>query len=343
MLVAGLVLTCATYVAYSNSFSVPFLYDDSTAVVANSSLHHLWPISSVLSPPARQTTSGRPLVNLALALNYAFGGLDVLGYHVVNLAIHVFASLVLMGIVRRTLELPRFSSLFGKNAEALAFCIASLWALHPLQTESVTYVVQRAESLMGLFYFLALYSFIRSCQRIETKRSGYWEWASVLFCFAGMATKEVMASAPLAILFYDRTFISQSWKSLWGQRSRFYLGLVVSWLLLVACVVSTGGTRDGSAGFSGAVGPWAYALNSAVAIVHYLKLSLWPRPLVFDYGNTVIGDLSQIIPSGLIIVLLGFAVVVTIRRAPAVAFAGFCFFRTPCPDIEYRAHIVTEP
>src|SRR6185312_4252239 len=101
---------------------------------------------------AGTTVGGRPFLNLSLALNQAFGGTNPWGYHALNLAIHVLAGLTLFGLVRRTLEA-------GRKGSALlpAFAAALLWTVHPLQTEAVTYIVQRAESAMGLFYLLTLY------------------------------------------------------------------------------------------------------------------------------------------------------------------------------------------
>ena len=80
------------------------------------------------------TVGGRPLVNLTLAINYAWGGLNPVGYHVVNLVIHLLAALTLFGVVRRT----------ASRSTLFAFAVALLWTVHPLQTESVSYVVQRA-------------------------------------------------------------------------------------------------------------------------------------------------------------------------------------------------------
>ena len=100
-------------------------------------------------------------MNLSFALDYAVGGLNTLPYHVTNLAIHVLAGLALFGVVRRTLLLPRLRDRFGRASVPLALAVALLWAVHPLQTESVTYIVQRYESMMGLFYLVAVYGLIR--------------------------------------------------------------------------------------------------------------------------------------------------------------------------------------
>jgi len=155
---AGGIIAAAALAAYANSFHGPFVFDDFGTIAQNRTIRHLWPIWAPLSPPTEgMPVTGRPIANLSFAINYAFGGLNVWGYHAANLAIHVLAGLTLFGIIRRTL-----ARLGMAGATGLACGIALIWTLHPLQTESVTYISQRAESLMGFFYLLTLYLFIRS-------------------------------------------------------------------------------------------------------------------------------------------------------------------------------------
>ena len=156
---AGLLLALGIVLAYMTGFRGVFVFDDLHAIVDNPTIRDLSRPGQVLLAPAEGgTIGGRPVVNLTLALNHAAGGLDPRGYHAVNLLIHVLAGLTLFGLVRRTLlRLPRFAA----DALPLALAVAALWALHPLQTAAVTYLVQRAESLMGLFYLLTLYCFVR--------------------------------------------------------------------------------------------------------------------------------------------------------------------------------------
>jgi tetratricopeptide (TPR) repeat protein len=358
---AGGLLVIAALVAYHNSFSVPFIYDDTTAIPGNLTIQHLWPIGPVLSPPASLTTSGRPVVNLSLAINYAFGRTNVRGYHALNLAIHILAALTLFGIVRRTLLGPVLRERFGASARLLALTIAAIWMLHPLQTESVTYTIQRAESLMGLFYLLTLYCFIRGAESARTSNaerrtpnaespttnyelptterhrlSGYssslWMLASVGACFLGMACKEVMVSAPLMVLLYDRTFVAGSFRQAWQKHRRLYLGLAASWLLLGYLVASTGGSRNGSAGFDSGISWWTYALTQLGAIVHYLRLSLWPHPLIFDYGTNVVKQAVEIIPYALVVATMVAGTIVGLRRWPAIGFAGVWFFAILAPS-----------
>jgi len=112
------------------------------------------------------------------------------------------------------------------------FSAALLWTLHPLQTESVTYIVQRAESLMGLFYLLTVYCFIRGAGA-DSRRHRLWFALCVAACLLGMATKEVMASAPLIVLLYDRIFVAGSFREAWRQRWGLHVALAATWLLLV--------------------------------------------------------------------------------------------------------------
>ena len=100
----AIILVVATLLAYSNCFSSPFVLDDDDAIVTNPTIRTLSPISRSLSGPPQSSTAGRPIVNLSFALNYAAGGLNPDGYHVVNLVIHILCGLLVFGVVRRTLS-----------------------------------------------------------------------------------------------------------------------------------------------------------------------------------------------------------------------------------------------
>jgi protein O-mannosyl-transferase len=321
-LLAVSAISAAALLAYHNTFSVPFLFDDESSIRSNQSIRHL---GSALWPPGDATVGGRPILNLSLAINYAVSGTAVWSYHVVNLAIHVFAGLVLFGIVRRTLL-----SRGGSSASLVAFCIALLWTLHPLQTESVTYLVQRAESLMGLFYLLTLYCFIRGSHSGEI-RKGLWFCLCVFSCFLGMGTKEVMVTAPLIVLLYDRTFVGGSFHEAWTRRWRVYCGLAASWLMLPFLVLSTHG-RGASAGFEVGVSSWSYALTQFPAIVHYLGLCFWPHGLTFYYGTFANTQFARILPDALIVSCLLAATAWALVRRPALGFLGACFFVILAPS-----------
>lgn len=316
--------------AYLHSFSVPFLYDDEGSILKNTTIRHLWPIWDALSPPhaSGETVGGRPMLNLSLAVNYAVSGTAVWSYHALNFIIQILAGLALFGIVRRTLLRPVLRERFGQVAWLLALAVALIWTVHPLQTESVTYIVQRAESLMGLFYLLTVYCFVRG---MESRKPGGWLVLATVACLLGMASKEVMVSAPLMVLLYDRTFVAGTFRKAWQLRWRFYSGLAGTWFVLGCLVAGTGG-RGSTAGFSSGVAWWAYALTQFRAITHYLWLSVWPQNLIFNYGTDLATPGVEVVPYVLLVALLFAGTLIALRRWPAIGFLGAWFFLILAPS-----------
>lgn len=311
----------ATLVAYSNTFHVPFVYDDLGSIPDNPTLRHV--SSAFIPPPLHLTVSGRPVLNASFALNYALSGTSPWSYHALNLLIHALAGLALFGVVRRTLQSPWLSPRFGRDAFSLSLAVALLWTLHPLQTEAVTYTVQRAESLCGLFYLVTLYCFARGA---EPRASPRWLGAAIAACGLGMATKEVMATAPLVLLLYDRAFLAGDFRSAFRARGHWYAAFAATWLVTALCLLTTGGNRGGAVGFGTGVSWWSYGLTQFEAIVRYLALSFWPHPLVFDYGTFWVGHPADIIVPALLVVLLLSATAMALRRNLAAGFAGAVFF-----------------
>ncbi|MEO5960257.1 MAG: tetratricopeptide repeat protein [Opitutaceae bacterium] len=330
LVLAIVALSLATMVAYHGIFSAPFIFDDLPGIVRNPTIRQLWPLGDVLLPDQASGTSvvGRPLVNLSLALNYASGRLDVRGYHAVNLLIHLAASVLLFAVLRRTFAQKPIRERFGAAAIPLAWCAALLWSLHPLQTESVTCVIQRTESLVGFFYLLTVYAFVRTTAAGATHA---WSWLAIVACALGMATKEVMVTAPVLVLLYDRTFVAGTFREAWRQRRGLHLGLAATWLLLIFLVVHGSG-RGGTVGFGLGVGPWEYLLTQCRAIELYLKLAVWPHPLVLDYGMGVVRQLADVWPQAVLLVLLAAATGFALVRRPVLGFAGAWFFITLAPS-----------
>jgi len=316
----GLLLAAAVLAAYAGTLSDPLVFESASVLSHDATIRQL---GTALRPPHDGSpVEGRPVLNLSLALNYAADGAAPAGYHAVNLAIHGLAALVLFGIVRRTLlALPE--GFQAREAAVLAGCAALLWAVHPLQTEAVTNVIQRAESLMGLFYLLTLYGFIRG-----------WPGASVAACLLGMATKEVMVTAPVIVLLYDRTFVAGTFRRAWAGRRGYYLGLAATWLLLAWLELGAGG-RHGTAGFGTPVRWFDYLRTQAYALTLYLGLSVWPHRQIFDYGTRLITRWTVVVPSALVVLaLVGFTaagVCSAQRRWQGKGFLGAWFLALLAP------------
>jgi protein O-mannosyl-transferase len=146
-----------------------------------------------------------------------------------------------------------------------------------------------------------------------------------------MASKEVMVSAPLMVMLYDRTFVSGSFREAWRRRQSFYLALAGTWIVL-AYLVASASSRSGTAGFGGRILWWQYALTQSCAITRYLTLALWPRSLVFDYGTRVITDIGQLAPCMVVIGLLVVGTGISVWRWPVLGFLGCWFFAILAPS-----------
>lgn len=317
---APALIVVAGLAAYADSLRGPLVYDDLGSIPLNPTLHRLW--SSWRPPGGGSTVAGRPILNFSFGLNYAFGGLRVEGYHAVNILIHVLAGLVLFGLVRRTWRRVRGDE---EAARWIGLGAALLWTVHPLQTEAVTYLVQRAESLMGLFYLLTLYGFVRMADEASAAARRAWAAASLAACLLGVGTKEVMVTAPVMVLMFDRTFFSGDFRAAWRARRGYYLALAATWVPLAALIAAGGGNRGGSVGFGSGMPWWAYGLTQFQAIVRYLGLSFWPHPLIFDYGP-FLTSAERAAPYAAVVVGLGIAALHALYRRRPWGFAGFWFF-----------------
>jgi tetratricopeptide (TPR) repeat protein len=317
-LVAIVLILVAGYAAYANSFAGVLVFDDEPALVHNPHLQRLWPLTGAMGAPPGSTLSGRPVAALSFALDHAISGDAVAGYHRTNLLIHLLAALAVFGVVRRTLRSPALAARFAAASTALAAVVALLFAVHPLQTDAVTYVIQRVESLMGLLYLTTLYCAIRAAG-VDGRSRTVWSAGAVLACALGMGTKEAMASAPLAVMLWDYHFAPEI------SRRRFYAALASTWIVLAVLVA--GGYRSTSVGFGFAEWPWCrYLFTQAGVIVHYLRLVFVPSGLVLDYDWRPAASLAQIVFPGLLVCLLLAATIYGVIRRRPWAFAGaWCF------------------
>jgi Flp pilus assembly protein TadD len=328
---ALIAIVVAGVLAYANSLHGAFLYDDSKHIVNNTRIRSLWPVWETITPPPNE---GRPVVALTLAVNYATSGLETWSYHVFNVSVHILAALTLFGIVRRTLGLPIVSSspgrvqspILAREAVAVASAAALLFVVHPLQTQAVSYVIQRSESLAGLFYLLTLYAVIRSA---APGARPAWQAIAVAACAAGMATKQVMVTAPIVVLLYDRTFLSGGFREALCARRRLYLMLASTWALLVLLQWLS---PNPGAGFERDVGPWAYGATQFGVIVYYLRLAFWPVGLCLDYAWPVATTAREIVPPALVVLFLVGATSWALYRRPAVGFCGAVFFLALAPS-----------
>ena len=325
-----ILVVVAGCVAYYNSFSGAFVLDDDKHIINNPRIRDVWPLSETLR-------GRRPVVDLSLAINYRYGVLNVRGYHVFNLAVHLLAGLTLFGVVRRSMLGEQFGGHVRSAAPWLALVTALIWIVHPLQTQSVTYIVQRGESLMGLFYLLTLYCVIRG---VDSMYRAWWYVAAVICCGLGMGSKAVMVTAPLVVLLYDWIFLSKSFAETLRRRCWLYVTLMATWTVVMACGVAGGvlnpAQRVATVGFGfKGITPFEYLATQAGVITHYSRLSLWPDPLCLDYAWPVARSVGEVARPALLIVPLLFGTLWALLRKSWLGFVGAWFFVTLAPTSSF--------
>jgi len=330
---SGAIIALAVIAAYSTGLRTPFQYDDLSTVVENDSITRLSDLHRVLSPPPNATpTSGRPLLNLSFAIDYAMTGLNVIGYHATNIALHLIAALLLFGILHRTLRLPAVG--LESRADLIATATAALWAVHPIQIGAVTYISGRSDVLMAVCYFAAMAAAIRalpsdSAQRKRAPQSSAWSVVAIVACAIGMACKESMVTAPVAVLLYDRAYIHDRFATALRERWRLYAGLAATWAVLAVLLIDA--PHSASAGFSAGISPWTYLLNQAQVIPEYVRLVVWPDHQLFAFGEARLLTLADVGAMGLIVSSLAVWAIWLWHRRPTIGFPAVWVFLTLAP------------
>jgi len=285
----GLLIVLCAILAYSNTFEVPFVFDDNASIVDNTVIRDLKRF--LLEGEGYRFNPRRFVTYLTLSLNYHLGGLNVVGYHVFNLAVHLGNALLVYIFCRlllRTFSEEPGGASFGA-VSAVPLVAGLMFALHPVQTQAVTYVIQRAASLATLFYLgsAVLYLKARLCQ--EAERSA----AAVLFFFSAFAaaclamhTKEIAFTLPLSVVLIEVAFFRPS-----TRRRLFWIVPLLCTLVILPLGLAGADKPLGDllsdvsdmARETEVISRWEYLLTQFTVVARYLRLMLLPWGQNFDY------------------------------------------------------------
>lgn len=300
IIAVAIALALLAVAVYARGLRAPFIYDDRDSIITNPTVRDLSDIVQVIKSNPDSPVRARPAVNLTLAINYAIGELDPLGYHAVNLGMHVVCAWLIFGLLHRTLTLMAARGTYHGGILAPSAIIAALWTLHPLQTEAVQYVTQRTEVMASMFYVATLYAALRAWTQ-ETGRKS-WTAAAIVSCALAMLSKEIAVSLPIVTLLFDVVFVSGTYREAIKRHRVLYLSFVGCWgLLLIALLTAGHGT---SAGIGMGISVTDYLFTQAFILCWYLRLCFWPWPLYIHYEWPLITDWLGAMPYGVIILAL---------------------------------------
>jgi len=334
---AGILALCVLGVAiYSNTLGVPFVFDDSQNIRANRHIRIARLGWRELREAALESPSPRPLANLSFALNYYFGGYEPAGYHVVNVAIHVvngvlvyLLALILLqpglgtGQPTRS-ELPRSRA---PPVAAMSLLAAAIFVAHPLQTQSITYIVQRMSSLAAMFYLLSLLLFLHGrLGPAGRRRLGLWAGSGLCWLLA-LGSKQIAATLPLLVWLCEWYFfrdLSREWLmrnlkiALAGVAVLAALGFVYLGIHPFEQLATYYASRD--------FGPLERMLTQLRVVIFYIGLLLLPLPErlnllhPFETSRSLVDPITTLLALAALLGLLGLA----IRLARRQRLASFC-------------------
>jgi len=342
-LLAASISIVATVVAYLPSMQGPFLWDDLSEITDNPAIRTPLPLSRPMFEGG--DLPHRPVPYLTFAGNYAFGRLlaaagiiasplDTLPFHVVNVAIHLLNGWLVFLIVRRLLMQPRAPSPCIAHADLFAWLAATLWLVHPLQSQAVSYLYQRIELLATLASLATLAAFLRAA---TTSRPLPWVAAAVIACATGMACKEWVVVVPLIVLLADRAFVASSWREVFARRGAWHAALFAT-IPIAFAIVFAQRARYPEAGFT-VWQSFVYAVNQPAIILWYLSRLVLPWGQSLDHGGVLrtepFGrDAWLFVPAALSLVVAGWAAWTFSRRTAAcLAILAFLLLLAPTSSI----------
>lgn len=320
------------FLLYANTLQVPFVFDDEASIRDNPNIRLTsFSLADLLSASRENPAPHRPLAYASFAINHMIHGYRLPGYHLVNTTVHILAGFFLYLLISGTLALPPFRGCF-RRPDLLALFGALLWFANPLQTQSVTYVVQRMSSMAAMFYLLAMLLYLHGRRRLE-------EGLACRACFAGCAaagllacgTKEIAATLPLMILLYEYFFLQ--------DMDRAWLRRAVPWIAgLLAAALVLGFLFLGTSPVQRVLNSYEFRdytmtqrlLTQPRVLLDYLGLFALPLPgrLNLDHQVTVsrsLTDPAATLPALLALAGLLAAAIVLARRRRLLAFAVFWF------------------
>jgi tetratricopeptide (TPR) repeat protein len=325
-------LAVVVILIYADTLTTPFIFDDLVNIHDNPHIRvPALSLKNLAWAGFNSPIGSRPVANISFALNYYFNGYNLVGYHVVNILIHTACGIFLYFLAKATLQTPALRSRYEKFGW-IPFLTVFIWLVHPLQTQSVTYIVQRMNSMAAMFYVLSMLFYVKF--RMSTAPRARWALMAGCVTTAVLAfgTKEISATLPLFVILYEWYFF-QELSVQWIKRNFFILGgvfllfIVIALVYLdfdpVARILRGYRVRDFT--------PMQRVLTEFRVVVFYISLLLWPNPsrlnLDHDFAlsYSLLNPATTLISITTIMALMAFACLIA-RKEPLLSFGIIWFF-----------------
>ncbi len=329
---------------YSNTFNASWQFDDGLKIEQRAAVHlkqftwsgikrtFFFGKDDIGARPSG--TLYRPVANFTFALNYYFGELDVFGYHLVNISVHVVASIFLFLFIYHTLNLPLLRSRYGSNSHFIALLATAFWAINPVQVQAITYIVQRMASMAAMFYVMAMYFYLKARISQDRSRKGLLFFMCFFSGLLSVGTKENAVMLPFSILIFDLFFIQGlNKKNL--KKSMFILFFLLAAPLLFALILKGPSVFDPSHILEPyeTVLPFTLVerlLTEPRVILFYITLLFYPMPqrlsICHDISisHSLVDPITTILAILVILGVLGVCIIKS-RQWPFIAYCIIFF------------------
>ncbi len=315
---------------YFLSLHAPFQMDDDVHIVQNTAIKHLLEIRNIWNyDPFRFIT------NLTLAVNHACFGLNVTGYHVTNLLIHILNSFLVFQFAGLIFKTPQAGHhLSERQITQIAFFASLIFLVHPIQTQAVTYTVQRATSLAALFYLITMNGYLKF--RLLNSRRHYG--LALAASFLSVFTKQTVVTFPFALMLIEFFLLAQDFKS--AKKSLYYIApffltvLLIPWMYVNRFNLTSIGHLINLTKESAKISRLHYLFTQFRVWVTYLRLLVIPIHQNFDYDYPLYTHFFY--PEVLASFLLSFSILLAAarisKRYRIISFGIFFFYLSFLPD-----------
>jgi len=322
-----IIISCLGIIVYSNTFYCSFHFGDIPFIVNNPSIrniHNLFKIWEFF--PCRFVTF------LTLALNYHFSQLNVFGYHLFNLIVHLTTAILVWWFVLLTLSTPAMKEQkITQHADLIALFAGLIFVSHPVQTEAVTYIWQRAASMATMFYLASLCFYVRS--RLLQNGTFYYI-CSLIMAIMAMFSKETAMTLPLIVFLYEITFIKGKGSLNWRYLLPFLFAIFIIPLVTLLNHSEKVDYIQGSVVVHGGLNATQYFLTEFRVMLTYVRLAFLPLDQNLDYDYPIIRNIFELplfISFFILIIILSSAIRL-FSKYRLISFSIFWFFLTLIPE-----------
>jgi tetratricopeptide (TPR) repeat protein len=316
---------------YSNTLEAPFILDDLTNIQNNTHIRlSRLTLGEIAEAGFRSGSSYRPVAKISFALNYYFHQYNLLGYHLVNILIHMATGILLYFLVKATLNLPTLRSKY-ETYRWLPFLSALIWIVHPLHTQSVTYIVQRMNSMTALFYILSLFLYVKARTAEEKRKRWTLFSACILSGLLALGSKENAATLPFFIVLYEWYFFQDLSKDWLRKNLKYFLGMAVLIGLIAFIYLGANPWEKLASIRDFANREFTFTervLTQFRVVIHYISLLIFPHPsrLNLDYDFPLSHSLTDPITTLFCMAAIAGLIGLAIYLAKKERLLSFCIF-----------------